>query len=288
MMKSAILFPIAAALVSGVSLSLAAQQAAAGADQSATARGAASTKLSAMAFDYMRPVSCELAGKLDSKSAKVGDAVVVKTTENLRMEDGSVIPKGAKLIGHVTDAQAHSSGQADAHLSIAFDRAEWSGGHSIPIHSVIQTVTRPVNAFASASTQSDDSLGGPMAGPGAHGMAGVHAGGGSLGGTAGVGTTAGSVAGSVGADASNLGAAAGGGLQRTAGQTAGDIGPVAGPGVSAATSASMSEHPTGVPGVMLAGDASGATAGTLSASNHNVHLDSGTQLTLAVSAASSQ
>jgi hypothetical protein len=36
---------------------------------------------------------------------------------------------------------------------------------------------------------------------------------------------------------------------------------------------------------MLAGDASGATSGTLSASHKNVHLDGGTQMVLGVSSA---
>src|SRR5258708_3403669 len=39
----------------------------------------------------MRPVSGELVGKLDSKSAKVGDAVVVKTTQVAHTSEGAVI-----------------------------------------------------------------------------------------------------------------------------------------------------------------------------------------------------
>lgn len=298
-MKTAIFF--AAALAFGVSHSLPAQQTAADADQSTAAQsqvdqsaaasaqaahGAASAHISELAYSYMRPLNCELASKLDSKSAKTGDAVVARTTESVRTADGTVIPKGARLVGHVTDVQAHTSSQADSHLSIAFDRAEWSGGHSLPIRSVIQAVTPPVNAFASASAGSDDSLAGPIGGgAGSRGGGSARGGGGLLGGTA---STAGSATGNLG---SNLGANAGGAV-RTAGQATGDVagnaGAVASTGVSAATSASMGVHATGVPGVMLAGDASGTTAGTLSASKRNVHLNSGTQLTVAVSAAGTQ
>ena len=290
-MKTAILF--ATVLVSGMSLSLAAQQASASADQStvtsatsrqadqsASASAPGSPKMSALAYDYMRPVNCELSGKLDSKTAKIGDGIVAKTKQDLRTADETVIPKGAKLIGHVTDVQAHTSSQADSHLSIAFDRAEWAGGHSLPIHSVLQAVTPPMNAFASESADNNDSLAGPI-GAGARGSGGARSGGGVLGGTASA----------TGAATGNLGNNAGGVL-RNAGQTtanvAGNAGAVASTGVSAATSASMGPHATGVPGVMLAGDATGSTAGTLSASKRNVHLDSGTQLTLAVSAAASQ
>lgn len=295
-------FLFAIALVSGMSLTMAAQQAAAGASQGATAsagqsqvdqsaaasaqtaHNAASARSSEAAYDYMRPVDCELAGKLDSKTAKAGDAVIAKTRQNLRAADGSVIPKGAKLVGHVADVQAHTSSEADSHLSIVFDRVEWSGGHSVPVHSVIQAVTPPVNAFASGSADGD-ALGGPIGGAGSRGGGGARGSGGLLGGTAGA---AGSATGNVG---TGLGANAGGAL-RTAGQTTGDLAgnaaAVSSIGVSPAASASMGAHATGVAGVMLAGDASGATAGTLSASKRNVHLDAGTQLTVAISATPSQ
>lgn len=309
MKKTAIPFAtatlFATVLVFGTSVTLAAQQASAGADQSAAAsaahtqvdqsaaaHGAASSNISPLAYDYMRPVNCELAGKLDSKSAKVGEAVIAKTKESVRTADGTVIPKGAKLIGHIADVQAHTSSQAESHLSIAFDRAEWSGGHSLPIHSVIQAVTPPVNAFASESAENNDSLAGPIGGGGARGVGTARGGGGVLGGATGAaGSATGSLGSNLGANASNLGANADGSL-RAAGQATGNVAAntaaVASTGVSAATSASMGAHSTGVPGVMLAGDATGATAGTLSASKRNVHLDSGTQLTIAVSGAVSQ
>ena len=290
-----IVFLFAIALVPGIGLSLVAQQTTAGAGQSVAASAqarpeTASPKISKAAYDYLRPVNCELAGKLDSKSAKVGDGVVAKTTESLRLADGSVIPKGTKLIGHITNVQAHTSDQADSYLSIAFDHAEWKGGRAISILSVIQAVTPPVNAFASA--QNEDILASSMAGAGSPGMIGARSGSGMVGGTVNAGSTTANPGSGVGASAANLGSNAGGAL-RNSGQTTSGIGgnatgAVASIGVSAATSASMGVHATGVPGVMLTGDPSGATAGTLSASKRNVHLDAGSQLTIAISATGSQ
>lgn len=46
--------------------------------------------------------------------------------------------------------------------------------------------------------------------------------------------------------------------------------------------------PTAVPGLMAAGDASGLASGMLSAYRRNVHLDSGTEMVLAVSSAVSR
>lgn len=292
-MKTAILFT--AAFFSGFSLPSIAQQPATGADQSPStpslrtqaeqsaaasaqpAHGAPSAKISEMALEYMRPVNCELAGKLDSKSAKVGDSVVVRTTMNLLTADGTEIPRGAKFIGHVTDVQAYASGEAESRLSLVFDHAQWSGGQSVAIHTLIEALT-PRPALAAPPMDNGDSMGSATASADARSMGGLRAGGGALGGTA---SAAASTAGSLGANP--------GGVLRNTGQTVGDLAsnatPPVGPVVSVGpvTAAMMRLHATGIPGVLLAGDATGAVSGTLSASRRNVHLDAGTQLTLAVS-----
>lgn len=88
----------------------------------------------------MKQVDGELVGKLDSKSAKTGDSVQVKTTESVKMATGTEIPKGSKLIGTVTDVKPHSSANANAEMAIRFDHAELKNGQSVPIQSVIQSV----------------------------------------------------------------------------------------------------------------------------------------------------
>lgn len=290
-MKIAFLF--ATVVVSGMSLPLVAQEAKASDSRSSfpAEQHQPPAKISPLAYDYMRPVTFELAGKLDSKSAKAGDVVVARATANVPLADGTLIPKGAKLMGHLSNVQAHSSADTVSHLSIVFDRIESSGGHSVPILSVIQAVTAPQSVYASAQNDDRDPFG-STGGTGTHGAAGARGAGGNFGGTGSVGTTAGNLGSTVGGSTSS-----GLAVPRTAGQTidslpgsAGPVrnngGPVSGIGVNAATSASMGVHPTGVPGLMLAGDPSGTTAGTLSASNRNVHLDSGTQLIVAVAAIS--
>jgi hypothetical protein len=91
----------------------------------------------------MRPVNGELVGKLDSKSAKAGDSVTVKTVQSMKTADGTAIPKGSKLLGHVTAVQAHSDAIQNSKLAIEFDRAELKGGQSLAIHSVIRSVAPP-------------------------------------------------------------------------------------------------------------------------------------------------
>jgi hypothetical protein len=244
----------------------------------------------------MRPVSGELVGKLDSKTAKVGDPVIVKTTDKSRTADGTVIPKGARLIGHVTQVQAHGKGSQDSELGLAFDRAELKNGQSMPIRSVIESVS-PSAAAANMAASGDDDLFASGPAP-ALGGGGARSGGGLVGGShaltgggsgslAGAGSLAGGTANAVGSVAGN----AGGHVGSTAGGALNGAGTAAlgaGNGTlqgAAAGAGSLGAHATAIPGVMLAGDASGAASGMLTASRKNVHLDSGTQMVLGVASA---
>jgi len=63
----------------------------------------------AKAVAEKQPASCEQIDNLNLRTAKAGDAVVVKTTGLEKTADGVMIPKGSRLVGHVTDVQAHGS-----------------------------------------------------------------------------------------------------------------------------------------------------------------------------------
>src|SRR5258708_3297391 len=61
-------------------------------------------------------------GSIDSKKAKVGDLVTARTTEALNSEGKIVVPKGSKLLGHVTEASARSKGDTESAVGIKFDK----------------------------------------------------------------------------------------------------------------------------------------------------------------------
>lgn len=262
----------------------------------------ASSAGSAASVEPMSSVPAQLVGKLDSKTARVGDRVVAKTTKTVRTADGTVIPKGTRLIGQVTAVQAHSKANADSALSIAFDRAELKNGESLDIRSQLRSVSPSAAAIEAASMQSDDMFagGGGMGGPAFGGSA--MGGGRMLGGVraGGEGLVGGSLhdtsyaAGGLRSTAGDLGAATGETARATdhlsgeaAGHLSGDAtamgrnvratGGLAGEGAARAMA-----YPTGIRGVMLSGDASGRTAGMLTADHQNIHLDSGTQMDLGI------
>jgi hypothetical protein len=88
----------------------------------------------------LEPVKGELVGKLDSNSTKQGDSVVIKTEESIKTASGTEIPKGSKLVGHVTNVMARGDGKQNSQIAIQFDHAELKGGQNLPIESVIQSL----------------------------------------------------------------------------------------------------------------------------------------------------
>lgn len=96
------------------------------------------------------PVS--LTTSLDSKNQKIGAEVIVKVGGTVKLKDGTAIPRGTKIIGHVTEAKARSGGDAESSLTIAFDTINLSAGKTLAIKGAVQAVAPDPNG--------DDSGGG--------------------------------------------------------------------------------------------------------------------------------
>jgi type IV secretory pathway VirB10-like protein len=64
-----------------------------------------------------------LSKPIDSKKCKPGDTVTAQTTEAAKSEGKVVIPKGSRLVGHVTQTSARTNGQAQSAVGIVFDKA---------------------------------------------------------------------------------------------------------------------------------------------------------------------
>jgi hypothetical protein len=84
-----------------------------------------------------------LAASIDSKKKRPGEEVVVKTIGDVRLSDGTVIPRGAKVIGHVTEAKARAGGDPQSSLGITFDKVEVKDGKTLTISAVIRAVGPP-------------------------------------------------------------------------------------------------------------------------------------------------
>ena len=210
----------------------------------------------------MSPVNGELVSKLDSKTAKTGDSVVVQTKAPAKTADGTEIPKGSKLVGHVIGVQPSGAGE-NSQVALQFDHIELKGGQNVPVHSQIQSIAP---AGGASSTSGSDAVSGPPAG----------------------GSPNSSTSGTSG------GSSASGAPQGTGGDPgaapAGNGGPAAGTVV--ARTGKIAILTTSVPGVLLANNAPGQhdprmaqASSILLGARQDIQLDGGTQMVLGVSPA---
>lgn len=222
----------------------------------------------------LRPVAGELQTKIDSKSAKPGETVVVKTTEKATTANGTVIPKGSKIIGHVTDVAAHDSSNPNGRVTLQFDQAQLKGGQQVPIKSVLQSVApaagegAPSDAFSSSA---------PTAMPSGGGAAGSGA-------APSSGSGSSSAMAAPRAEAPQASSAApSAGTTAASGASASGAPPV---GTVVAKNGNVAIRTTAVPGLLIAANANGQpfsnASGALLAARENVHLDNGTKIVLAV------
>jgi hypothetical protein len=237
----------------------------------------------------LKPVTGELTSKLDSKSAKQGDSVVVKTDESLTISPGTEIPKGSKLLGRITNVQPRGDGKENSQIAIQFDRAELKDGKTLPIESVIKSVA------PSGSAESMNASGGMGVSPASQVM-----------GTAqGTNPTAGSMnqgvmnQGTMNQGTINQGAINQGAMttsrpgvpsampQQGANQSTN--GNASAPGTIVSQNGNVAIRTTAIPGVLLANDIHGLpftnASGMLLGARRNIHLDSGTRFVLAVAMA---
>jgi hypothetical protein len=114
-------------------------------------------------------LNAELNSSVDSKKAKVGDKVEAHTTEEIKYAGKTIVPKGAKLEGHVTEATARSKGDSGSTLAIQFDKAMPKKGEEIPLHVAILAIAAPQRDFPGASPGSGSE---PIIGGGAPTAAG--------------------------------------------------------------------------------------------------------------------
>src|SRR5260370_29397372 len=144
-------------------------QAQAGAQTSSSASAASASadnpRLNASLADGS-PFVAELSSSVDSKNIKQGDAVTARTTADIRADGKTIIPKGTKLIGHVTEAAARAKGGADSSLGIAFDKAILKGGEELPLNVAIVAVAPPPSSTTPGQNMSNAG-GAPIASPGA-------------------------------------------------------------------------------------------------------------------------
>ncbi len=207
----------------------------------------------------MSSIDGELVSKLDSKTAKIGDSVVLQTKSPAKTADGTEIPKGSKLVGHVIGAQPSGAAGENSQVALQIDQLELKGGQSVPVRSQIQSIS-PSGGAASDAMSAPPASSSPN--PGA-------AGNNSTGGATGAPQAAPGYSGA--APARSEGPA---------------------PGTVVAKTGQIAISTTSIPGVLLANNAPGQqdprmsrASSILVGAKQDIQLESGTRMVVGVAAA---
>ena len=187
----------------------------------------------------------ELTKSVDAKKAKPGDPVEAKLTQDVKSEGKVVLHRGARLVGHVSEATSRSKENPESRLGIVFDNATGKHGEEFGFTAVVMALAPSVGSTSIAGDPNGLSSGPAMGGqPFGAGNA--------------VGGPSASAAPAV--EAATRGGGASGTLTAT------------------------SRGAIGLPGVALRPSAVNGVQGTvITSGDHNVKLDSGTQMVLLVS-----
>lgn len=205
-------------------------------------------------------IEAQLQSTLDVKKAKVGDEVVLKTTQNLKENGQIVAKKGTRLIGRVTEVQQKTKENAFSKIGIVIDRLE-GNNLNVPLNASIVSMTQAAGRANVGDTIGSDLSG--MSSSSGRTSSGGNGGGGLLGGATG----------------------AVGGVVSGASQTAGGVTNMVGQTVGATTNslgnASQSLGRT-VNGIQISNALQGSAEGstTLSSDNKNLKIEKGVMFQL--------
>ncbi len=209
-------------------------------------------------------INAELVSALDTRTAKRGDEVTARATKDVKQSGRTVIHKGDRLLGRVTDVQSAASADAGSRLAVTFDRLV-QGETTTQLNAVVRSIiSTPSQERAQREQMTrDEPMAAPRPTPAASSSSSA-SGGGSL----------------VGGATSTVGSAVGGATS-TVGSTVGGAGST----VGAAAGADLS---TPIQAIRIQSNAQGENqtglASALSTRRGDLRLESGTRLQLQVAA----
>jgi hypothetical protein len=87
---------------------------------------------------------------VEARKNKPGDEVIAIAAENVKSGVQIVIPKGSKIVGHVTEARAKTNAkdESESVVGIVFDRAVLKDGRAVALAVLIQALAGPEPASA--------------------------------------------------------------------------------------------------------------------------------------------
>jgi hypothetical protein len=238
---------------------------------SATGTGSASARAAdknvSAAVASGSELNATLTKPLDARKNKPGDEVVATVAQDVKSNGQVVIPRGSKLIGHVTEAKASAAADASSRLGVVFDRAVLKNGREVPLDATIHAL-----AAAKADSSEFVSPNAPRRPDGRGVLGGVSStAGGTLSGASSIGDGATGTVGTTLRGATHASAGAVGGLTTSGTLSSGSRGVFGMNGLDLQSAAPSSAH-----------------GSVITSTTRNVRLEAGTQMLLTTSASTTR
>lgn len=96
-------------------------------------------------------IDAQLQQNLDLRSAKVGDQIVLKTTKAIKQNGRTVVEKGSKIVGRVSDIQQRTKENAVSRIGLVFERIQGKNV-DLPITASIVSMTRATTPAGTAES----------------------------------------------------------------------------------------------------------------------------------------
>jgi hypothetical protein len=90
------------------------------------------------------PLVAKFAVKLTSRNAKTGDVVAAKVVKAGRLPDGTVVPKGSRVLGKIGSVQSRKDGNGNSLMTFRLDQVEIKGGAVVPVHGLVVAIGPPM------------------------------------------------------------------------------------------------------------------------------------------------
>lgn len=105
----------------------------------------------------------ELTDSLDSRRAKAGDTVKAKLKREIA-QGPALVPKGSKVIGHISYVQPYTKQGGGASLGIIFDKFVLKNGSEFPFQAVIVSYNLPPEILDRSAPSTRRSVPDPITG----------------------------------------------------------------------------------------------------------------------------
>ena len=84
-----------------------------------------------------------LTSSLESRSATAGQEFTLKTISDVTVDGELIIPRGSRVLGHVTEAVTKGKDQSQSELSLVIEKAVRPNGSEVPLQGIIAALAAP-------------------------------------------------------------------------------------------------------------------------------------------------